>query len=164
MPNIKPVAALVLFGAFFFRRSMLAVAALMVMMAVSDMVLGVYQWQLALGVYGGLAVAAMLGYWIKRKQAGARFSANLVARFAGASVAMSTAFFALSNLAVWSLGQWYPMTWEGLASCFSAAIPFYRQTLVGDLMFTGGIIAVYGLSLMVVRNWMASTETKLSCQ
>jgi len=66
MPNFKPVAALVLFGAFYFRRSWLAVAALIAIMAISDLKLGVYDWKLAACVYASLGLAGALGCWVKR--------------------------------------------------------------------------------------------------
>lgn len=52
------------------------------------------------------------------------------------AVAASLSFFFISNFAVWYLGDFYPKSIEGLALCFSAAIPFYHSTLVSDLLFT----------------------------
>jgi hypothetical protein len=145
-PNFKPVAAMVLFGAFYFRRSWAAVAALIAIMMLSDLKLGVYDWKLAGCVYASLALAGVLGVWIKRSiESGAerRMGALQVGRFAIASIVMSTAFFVLTNAAVWAMGQWYPATWSGLVSCYASAVPFYRATLVGDLFFSGVIVAGY---------------------
>ncbi len=41
----------------------------------------------------------------------------------------ATSFFLLSNLAFWALGNLYPHTTAGLAACFIAALPFYRNDL-----------------------------------
>jgi hypothetical protein len=45
----------------------------------------------------------------------------------------SLTFFILSNLGSWYF--WYPHTLTGLAACYIAAIPFYRNTLFSDLIF-----------------------------
>lgn len=149
MPNFKPIAALVLFGGFFFRKSWIPIAAVVVMMAVTDLQLGVYQWQIALSVYGSLALACVLGMWVRRSLDSRQsdrllpaVGARQVGRFMISSLAMSTAFFVLTNGAVWCAG-WYPQTGEGLLACYSAGIPFYRATLLGDLFFTCGTVAGY---------------------
>ena len=146
MPNFKPVAAMVLFGAFYFRRSWAAVAALVVIMILSDLRIGVYDWKLAACVYTSLALAGGLGVWIKRSienDSQTRLGLNQAGRLAIASLIMSTAFYILTNAAVWWMGQWYPETWSGLVSCFAAGLPFYRATLFGDLFFTGTLVGGY---------------------
>ncbi len=149
MPNFKPVAALILFAGFFFRKSWVPVAAVVAVMAISDLQLGVYQWQIAISVYTSLAMACGLGMWVRRSL-GTRQSDRLLPRvgirqigcFAVASLVMSTAFFLLTNAAVWCAG-WYPQTGEGLLACYSAGLPFYRATLLGDLFFTCVMVASY---------------------
>jgi hypothetical protein len=47
-------------------------------------------------------------------------------------------FFLVSNFGVWLF--WYPTTWQGLISCYLAAVPFYRNTLLGDMFFTGLVL------------------------
>ena len=151
MPNFKPVAALVLFGAFFFRRSSVAIVALLFVMILSDFKLGVYDWTLTLSVYVGLGVAGLLGIWIKRsceqgsceKADFPKLGRKQAGRFMVASIAMSTTFYLLTNAAVWMIGGWYPSTFDGLIHCYTAAIPFYRATLLGDLCFTGALVGVY---------------------
>ena len=111
VPNFKPVAAMALFGAFFFRRSWVAIASLFLIMFLSDLRLGVYDWKLAVCVYLSLAVAGGLGIWIKRsieKDSPNRLGFKQAGRFVIASVIMSTAFFMLTNGAFWWMGQWYP--------------------------------------------------------
>ncbi len=54
--------------------------------------------------------------------------------------AASFLFFLLSNLGVWY--YWYPHTLDGLLTCYTLAIPFYRNTLLGDLVFGYGFIGL----------------------
>ena len=128
-PNFKPVAALILFAGFFFQRGSLALVAMLLIMLVSNQQLGNYEWPLALSVYAGLAVSALLGMQIKRRvghQAGEQLQPKSIAMFAGASIVMSTCFYLLTNGMVWCVGAWYPQTWEGFVQCYAAGIPFYR--------------------------------------
>ena len=39
----------------------------------------------------------------------------------------------------------YGYSLAGLADCYAAAIPFYRGTLVGDLVFSGGLFAAHAV-------------------
>jgi Family of unknown function (DUF6580) len=54
----------------------------------------------------------------------------------GAALASSVSFFVISNFMVWAAGTMYPMNWAGLVTCYEAAVPFFRATFVGDLLFT----------------------------
>jgi hypothetical protein len=57
-------------------------------------------------------------------------------RLLGASLTTSVSFFLVSNFAVWLVWNMYPKTWEGLVQCYVAAIPFFRNGVAGDLLFT----------------------------
>src|SRR5262249_45961010 len=58
-----------------------------------------------------------------------------------ASLASSISFFLLSNFMVWAAGTMYPRNWDGLITCYTVAIPFFRHSLEGDLLFTGVMFA-----------------------
>ena len=107
-----------------------------------------------IAVYASTALAGCLGVLVSRwhnNQSGVR---TLFGKFAVASLVMSTAFFLLTNLAVWMASSWYPTSLAGLGECYAAAIPFYRWTLVSDFVFSQATVAVYGLALL------AATATK----
>ncbi|MFZ5376198.1 MAG: DUF6580 family putative transport protein [Patescibacteria group bacterium] len=59
----------------------------------------------------------------------------------------SLSFFLLSNLGSWWL--WYQHDFAGLAQCYLLALPFYRNTLLGDLFFG------YGYLLMKKTNFFS---------
>jgi len=50
----------------------------------------------------------------------------------------SVLFFVFSNLGVW--WYWYPHSLESLITCYTLAIPFYRNTFLGDILFGYGYI------------------------
>ena len=54
-------------------------------------------------------------------------------------------FFLASNLMVW-LGvgvDMYPMTWDGLVACFTAALPFFKGSLYSTFFFSAIFFGVY---------------------
>lgn len=67
-------------------------------------------------------------------------------RVIAASLVASLSFFAVSNFAVWALWNMYPKTLAGLAECYTMAIPFFRNTVAGDLLFAG---AFFGLAALL---------------
>ncbi|MGB3056906.1 MAG: DUF6580 family putative transport protein, partial [Candidatus Omnitrophota bacterium] len=45
---------------------------------------------------------------------------------------------------------WYPHTWEGLSFCYVSAIPFFRNTLLGNLFFALVLFGSYELAKKIV--------------
>ena len=60
----------------------------------------------------------------------------------GAALTASVSFFVVSNFAVWAAwGDMYPMTLSGLMTCYTAALPFFRRGIEGDLLVTALMFA-----------------------
>ncbi len=66
-------------------------------------------------------------------------------RIAGVAVASSVSFFVASNFAVWAVWNMYPKTLGGLAACYVAAVPFFRN-LPADLFFSA---VMFGLGALL---------------
>lgn len=147
VPNFKPIAAIVLFAAFWFRSYWVAGLSLLLVMFVSNSALDHCPWQVTLGVIGGLSVAALLGRRLRTRfgnaDAVSKRPVAAMSNLFGSALAMSLAFFVISNFSVWAMGQWYPLTMEGLVHCYAAAIPFFKYTFAGDLIFSFGIFACW---------------------
>jgi hypothetical protein len=156
-PNFKPVCALALFAGFYFSRTWLAAVVVGLILVVSDLMIGGYEWQLMAAVYGSTFFAVLLGVVIRNRQSRSP-GGMLFGRFAAASLAMSATFFVLTNFAVWAFGGWYPTTWSGLVDCYVAAIPFFRWTLVSDFVFSQALVAAFTLSVA----WTPSTNRAVS--
>ena len=62
----------------------------------------------------------------------------------------SFAFFLISNLGVW--WYWYSHTVSGLATCYTLAIPFYKNTLIGDLVFGYGFMVLRYFAELIANN------------
>ncbi len=66
---------------------------------------------------------------------------------AGFAVCSSFFFFIVTNLGVWLEG-WYPMNINGLATCFTLAIPFYRTMLIGNIILVPTVVAIRQIVLL----------------
>ncbi|MBA4188442.1 MAG: hypothetical protein C0467_10595 [Planctomycetaceae bacterium] len=55
-------------------------------------------------------------------------------------------FFVVSNFISWlEQAAPYGYSLEGLANCYVAAVPFYRGTILGDLLFTGVLFGAHAV-------------------
>ena len=135
--NFTPVgAALLYFGARAPQRRMWIPLA---MLAASDLVLTIFVYRYPLDATYALtwlwyAAAILLGSILRQR--------TTVARLLGASLACSVSFFLLSNFAVWATGTMYPLTLAGLGACYVAAIPFFRNTVASDLLFSAVLFGI----------------------
>jgi hypothetical protein len=67
-------------------------------------------------------------------------------RVGAASLAGSVSFFLLSNFAVWAVWSMYPKSASGLAMCYVAGLPFFRNAVISDLFFAG---VFFGIGYLV---------------
>jgi hypothetical protein len=118
LPNFTAVTATALFAGRHFKNSVLAYAVPLLVMMVSDIVLGFYT--ISWFVYASFAAVVLLGQQTKKMN----FLTVL-----GSSVV----FFVISNFGVWLLA--YPLTFEGFVACYTAAIPFFRNSILGDFFY-----------------------------
>lgn len=134
-PNFAPVAAIALFSGFFFRRYFVLIP--LIVMFVSDIFVGFYDWKLMAVVYFSFVLIGLMGILIRKNKS--------VLSLIGCSLSGSVAFFILTNFAVWFLGPWYSHDWKGLVECYTLAIPFFKNTVAGDLFYVSVIFGVYEL-------------------
>jgi len=135
--------SLLYFGARRSRREMLAPLA--VLMA-SDYCLTTYfygyafHWQDYVVTWGWYVAAMALGWILLGKRVS--FMRGAVAALLG-----PTSFFVVSNFVVWASASFsnYPHTLAGLATCYVAAIPFYRNDLISTAITLGAAYAVPAL-------------------
>jgi hypothetical protein len=128
VPNFTPVAASALFAGATLRSPALAFAIPLAAMALADGVLGFNDWRVMVVVYAAIMMPVMLGVFAKR-------SATLLLALPFA-VTSSVIFFVATNWAVWMFSDIYTRDASGLLKCYIAAIPFFQNTLLGDLVWT----------------------------
>lgn len=138
--NVTPLGAMFLFsgGTFRSKRDSLLVplgALLLSDYAVIHFIYGgQYHW-FSPYTWTGFVLAGLLGWTLRKRLS--------VARVAAASLAASVAFFLVSNFGVWVGWKLYPPTFGGLIDCYVAALPFFRNSLLGDLVYTGLMFGSY---------------------
>ena len=59
----------------------------------------------------------------------------------GAALASSVSFYLITNLAAWAWLDMYPKNLSGVIMSYTAALPFFRNALAGDLIFTLAMFA-----------------------
>ena len=124
-PNFSPIGAMALFSGAYLGRRSLALLAPLAALFLSDLVLGFYR---GMGtVYFSVALIVVLGALALRRASAVRVGF--------AALASSILFFVLTNFGMWLLSGFYPRTLAGLETCYIAAIPFFQNTLAGDLFY-----------------------------
>lgn len=123
LPNFTPVTAIALFGGLYLSNKVMAYTLPLTVMAISDLFLGFSS--ITIFVYFAFVVVSFIGTKSKKPS----FSAILLS---------SVSFFVITNFGVWLLG--YPKTWTGLAECYTLALPFFRNALLGDFFYSGVLI------------------------
>jgi hypothetical protein len=79
-----------------------------------------------------------------------------VIRIGVASLTASVSFFLISNFAVWMVWRdMYPKTFNGLVACYVAGLPFFRNTVVSDLLFTA---VFFGIGYLASRERATSAS------
>ena len=142
-PNFTPIAAMALFSGSHFADKRAAFTVPLAAMLVSDVVLtltlyGFAAFSLMPFVYGSFLLIVCLGLGIRNRKT--------LLTIGGAALTGSVLFFFLTNLGVWLRGHLYPLTMDGLVTCYVAAIPFFRNTLVGDALYTTALFGGYALA------------------
>lgn len=133
--NFTPIAAIALFsGAYLGKKYFLIVP--VAAMLVGDIFLGFHSTMI--WVYGSFAVIALIGLWLK--------SHKSVGYIFGTTVVSSIIFFIITNFGVWVAG-FYEYSLRGLAECYIMAIPFFRNSIAGDLIYVTAMFGIYELVL-----------------
>ena len=118
-PNFAPITGIALFTGHHFANKRLALFIPIFCMFITDLYLGIHS--LMPIVYLSFIMISILGIRAK--------SISL-----GIVVGASSIFFIITNLGVWYFN--YPLNWAGFTSCFILAIPFFVNSLMGDLFYT----------------------------
>ena len=123
LPNFTPITAIALFGGLYFSNKSMAYLVPLFIMVLSDLFLGFHT--ISIVVYAAFLLVSFIGTRTKKPSV---FTILL----------SSISFFIITNFGVWLIG--YPKTWTGLVECYTLAIPFFRNSLLGDLFYSGVMI------------------------
>jgi hypothetical protein len=152
--NFAPIGGVALFSAAWFRSKWVAYLIPLVSMWLSDLFInnvtygayndgfvwisGGFYW-----VYGSFALIALMGISL--------FKEITAGRVLGGAIASSVLFFLITNFGAWLGSSMYPQSFSGLMLAYAAGIPFFWNTLAGDLVYSGALFgAAYGLQRLNV--------------
>jgi hypothetical protein len=151
--NFTAIVAVALFGAMKMQDTKKAFLIPLAAMLLSDTVLEVlFRTGLApfqgfhagmIYVYGAFMLVTLIGLGARKN-----FS---IQKLAGATLLSSVVFFIVTNFGVW-LSGYYGLTAQGLAECYIAAIPFFRNQVLGDAFFTA---ALFGADYLIRTKGLA---------
>jgi hypothetical protein len=149
-PNFAPIAAIALFGGVYFSRKIALILPIAVM-AISDIFIGYYEPKLMASVYGSFLLCIVLGFWLKKRKKWYTVG--------GSAISCSVLFFLITNFAVWGFTPWYAKTISGLIQCYLMALPFFKNTLLGDLFYVTIFFGTYEIVEVWVRENFGIIET-----
>lgn len=154
--NFTAIGAMCLFGGAHFRRKSIAFAIPMAALLLSDVLL-------AATLYGfrGLNVISMSYFlFALTTLLGMTLRSRVTAlNVAAAAVIASAGFFLISNFHVWLTGHSYPHTAAGLGAAYVAAIPFAKNMLLGNLVYSA---ALFGGYAVLSAKWPALRQSQLA--
>lgn len=125
-PNLSPIAAMALFAGAHFADRRLAFIVPLVALMLSDLWLGFHSSMLF--VYAAFAMIVTLGFLLRERKR--------LLPIMGLALIGSVLFFLVTNFGAWLSHSIYPHTAQGLLAAYTAGLPFFQNTLLGDLLFT----------------------------
>lgn len=137
-PNFTPIAAIALFSGTYLDKKYALVLPLAAML-ISDFFLGFHQ--SLVYVYGAFIITGLLGMYLKHHKS--------VKNVLLATIGSSLLFFLITNVNYWLPYSLYPKTFAGQIQAYYYALPFFRNTLLGDLFYTTLLFGGYEMAQAV---------------
>lgn len=134
--NFTPLGAMALFSGAFIRDRRLAFLFPLLALFAGDIFVGFHK--LMPIVYASFLLSVAIGFWLRNRRS--------VARVGAATLFGAIQFFLITNFAVWAFGLSYPRTSAGLLSCYVAGIPFFWNTLAGDVLYASLLFGGFALA------------------
>lgn len=140
-PNFAPIAAIAIFGGVMMPKGY-GVYIPLAAIILSDLFIGFHS--TVFWTWGAFVLIALMsmGFLRDRLNAGTTIVTSLAA---------SVLFFLVTNFGVWMQGGLYEPTLGGLMRSYVNGLPFFRNTLLGDLFYVGVLFGAYYAALVLVR-------------
>ena len=122
-PNFTPILASAIMAPMLIKDRWFGIAVPIVAMFISDVIIGFYSYQFV--IYSSILAIALVAP-MRKNYVGLGMMA----------VGGSVWFFITTNFAEWMIWDYYPKTIEGLITCYTLAIPFFKNTLISTCLFT----------------------------
>ncbi|MFN8164899.1 MAG: DUF6580 family putative transport protein [Bacteroidia bacterium] len=134
--NFTAIGAMALFSGAVIADRRLAFLLPMIVMLVTDFVLGLHVSMIP--VYACFALTVFIG---------TRIGSNpKFFKVVAGSLLASVIFYLVTNLPIWYADQsLYPLTFAGTMESYTQAIPFFRNQVMGDLFYSGLLFGIFSL-------------------
>ena len=123
-PNFTPILASAIMAPLLIKDRWFGIAIPILAMFISDVIIGFYSYQIV--IYFSILVIALVSPMHKN-----------YTKLGIMTVGASIWFFITTNFAEWIIWDYYPKTIEGLLACYTLALPFFKNTLISTILFTG---------------------------
>jgi hypothetical protein len=152
--NFTPLMAVTALGAFYFRNWLPALLLPSAVLITSDLFLPSHDsWVVQASVHVMALIPLALGRAARHAEGWRKAAYWGLCGFVPA-----TAFFVVTNFAVWAAKSTYAPTLAGLAECYVRALPFYRTMLAGDVCFLSLMTACLAAAQLMQPRMMAQRE------
>lgn len=141
--NFVPIAAIALFGGAYLNKK-LALVLPLAAMVVSDVFIGFDSMESRIVVYGTFILTGLIGLWIR--------SRKNIWSILGGSLLGSVLFYLVTNLVYLYEPTMYPHSLAGQITSYVNALPFFRNTLLGDLFYVSILFGAYELCLELSKS------------
>ncbi len=147
-PNVTPIIAIALLASHAFKNKWIAISIPLVGMWISDLMINNYLYAGyydqfvffstgSLWIYGSILFIVLIGRILIKH---IRIPTVLLS-----SLSASFSFFIITNFGVWFSSIMYPKSLFGLIECYTLAIPFFGNALIGDLIYSVVLFTSYSL-------------------
>jgi hypothetical protein len=141
-PGFAAVTGASMFAGFFLRRGSIAYLIPLIVLSLSDVVLGFYAPLLMVTVYLVAVVPVLFGRWIRGNATPLRLVTS--------AICCSVLSLITVDFVVWLTSAWYAKTATGLFQCYMAALPFFKYRMAGDIFY---VAVIFGLYALVAQRW-----------
>ncbi|MCY7410917.1 MAG: hypothetical protein LH473_11640 [Chitinophagales bacterium] len=133
--NFTPIGAMALFSGAYFKDKKMAFIVPLTAMILSDAIIGFYNGIQV--VYIAMCLVVLVGFLLQNR--------INIASVIGGSLAASVIFFLVTNFALIYPETLYPHTVAGIITSYTAGLPFFKNTIMGDLIFSAVLFGAYQL-------------------
>jgi hypothetical protein len=145
--NFAPIGAIALFGGTYLNKKVALVVPIAAMV-ISDFFIGFDSWSSRATVYGSFLLVGLVGFWIRKHKS--------IWTILGGSLLGSLIFYFVTNFALLYPPTMYTHDWNGIIISYVNAIPFFRNTVLGDLFYVSVFFGLYELASYYVTNYKSS--------
>lgn len=134
--NFAPISAIALFGGTYLNKKIALVVPIVAMVA-SDYFIGFDSIESRATVYGSFILSGLIGLWLRNHKS--------IINIAGGTILSSILFYLITNLVFLYPSTMYDHTLFGQIQSYTNALPFFRNSFLGDLFYVAIMFGSYEL-------------------